>query len=188
MLNKLFTIFNKFHYANSIEYKGLKRKYRNIIDSLPSHDFDVVAEKKGWFIKPLPDYVKDNLENLKTYGTLLEIDDKKELGINPRLKVCWEYVNILTPEGIKNIESAHYYLKLQAKFIKKRKEDLVGIFSLQNIENHKIGICSCFDERDCACVHEYKGLLLNPDQIPPLPLPGCDADWCRCGYSLKYQH
>ncbi len=39
-------------------------------------------------------------------------------------------------------------------------------------------------EAPCAAASELTGRRFLPDEIPELPLPGCDAESCRCSYKL----
>lgn len=46
-------------------------------------------------------------------------------------------------------------------------------------------IISAEDERTCAAVRRYEGRLFHPDDLPKLPVPGCDAKTCRCVYGWR---
>lgn len=41
------------------------------------------------------------------------------------------------------------------------------------------------DERTCQAVRRYDGRLFHPDELPKLPVPGCDAETCRCVYGWR---
>ena len=43
-------------------------------------------------------------------------------------------------------------------------------------------IIAADDERTCQAVRAYDGKAFEPDEVPDLPVPGCDADTCRCIY------
>jgi hypothetical protein len=46
----------------------------------------------------------------------------------------------------------------------------------------KIDIIFAKDERTCQAVRAYDGRAIDPDEVPELPVPGCDAETCRCIY------
>ncbi len=46
----------------------------------------------------------------------------------------------------------------------------------------KIDIIFAEDERTCHTVRAHDGKAFEPDEVPELPVPGCDAETCRCLY------
>ena len=45
----------------------------------------------------------------------------------------------------------------------------------------KIKIVPMGDSRDCAAIQRFRKIH-NLDEAPELPLPECDAAYCRCDY------
>jgi len=86
--------------------------------------------------------------NLNKTGNKLTADEKKSLGINTRLAITHELVEILTSEGIKQkdpkeILSSIYY---RATFAKNR-DDSLSKYKSTGIK--KYTLMACGDERDC---------------------------------------
>ncbi len=46
----------------------------------------------------------------------------------------------------------------------------------------KMDIIFAEDERTCQAVRTYDGKAFEPGEVPELPVPGCDAETCRCIY------
>ena len=44
----------------------------------------------------------------------------------------------------------------------------------------KMDIIFAEDERTCQAVCAFDGKAFEPDEVPGLPVPGCDAETCRC--------
>ncbi len=51
----------------------------------------------------------------------------------------------------------------------------------------KIDIIFAEDERTCQAVRAYDGKAFEPDEVPELPVPGCDAEACRCIYGNVFE-
>lgn len=110
----------------------------------------------------------------------LSLEEKKDLGLNSRRKYSRELINGLTTKGLKaedpndllkNIWFQNFH-KISRKYELNRLKEL-GLKYVQ--------ILNCGDERDCKSVkHCKKRWPIN--EVPELPLPGCNADYCRCCY------
>lgn len=110
----------------------------------------------------------------------LTLEEKKALGLNTRQKYARELINALTEKGLvaekpndllKNIWLANFH-KISQKYELQHLKDM-GLKYVQ--------ILDCDDERDCKAVKRCKKRWLI-DEVPELPLPGCDAKYCRCEY------
>ncbi len=60
---------------------------------------------------------------------------------------------------------------------------------VENLASHRasnvvktIEILFPYDDRTCQAVRKFDGIAIPLDDVPELPLPGCDAEYCRCVY------
>lgn len=117
----------------------------------------------------------------------LTLEEKRALGLNTRRKYPRELINNLTPKGlesenpnalIENIWQSNFNI-WQSNFNKvSRKYELNR---LKALGLKYVVIDDCGDERDCKAVKHCKKRW-PIDEVPELPLPGCDAEYCRCMY------
>jgi len=117
-----------------------------------------------------------------TSGKPLELDEKKRLGINGRMKYGRDYIETLTEKGLENDASV--------RFFKASYNQASGIVARQyKIAEYKragvgpVRISPSHDQRDCRAIAKYPGKALPIDEIPALPLPECNAEYCRCWIS-----
>jgi hypothetical protein len=115
-----------------------------------------------------------------SYEDCLTLDEKKQFGINTRLKFSREMFDALTEIGIKYQDPKEIIKNIWYKNFHKthRKYELHHMKCL-GIKTVKIE--NCGDERDCKAIKRLKKVW-PIDEVPELPLPNCKADYCRCTY------
>lgn len=147
----------------------------NISGYFKSEFLPIIAEKVRK--NTIPGYGYTDFFNKEDCLTL---EEKKELGLNTRRKYSRELINALTKKGLtaenpnillENIWLAAFH-KVSRKYELQRLKDL-GVKYVQ--------ILDCNDERDCKAIKKCKKRWLI-DEVPELPLPNCNADYCRCSY------
>lgn len=112
----------------------------------------------------------------------LTLQEKKELGLNTREKYSRELINALTEKGLATEDPNDLFHNIwQANFHKiSRKYKLQ---ELRDIGVQYVRIRTCEDERDCKAVKLCKKRW-PIDEVPELPLPKCNAPYCRCDYAM----
>jgi len=110
----------------------------------------------------------------------LTAQEKKALGLNPRMKYSKEFIGYLEPSFLRSIEpkSALENMHLDAFHRVSREKELRQI---REVGFRKIEILTCCDARDCESIKRLKKIYAI-DDVPELPLPDCDAPYCRCMY------
>jgi hypothetical protein len=111
------------------------------------------------------------------------LEEKKSLGLNPRQKFSREFFDFLTKEGLshpdpKNILKVIYF---------KHFHNISRKYELNRLKKNgvkKVKIMDCGDERDCKIVKKVAGKVWPINKVPALPLQGCNAEYCRCGYII----
>jgi hypothetical protein len=111
----------------------------------------------------------------------LSVEEKKELGLNTRMKYSKEFIEYFDPSVFKTIEpkSALEQMHLDASHRVSRKKELLRAMELGFVK--RIMIQPVGDGRDCARIKRFRKIH-NIDAVPDLPLPDCDAPYCRCMY------
>jgi hypothetical protein len=115
-----------------------------------------------------------------SYKDCLFFEEKDALHIDTDHKVSREMVDCMTPKGLTqrdphNIIPAIYYMNF---FAVTRKYKLLELKAkgVQNVEIVNLG-----GELDCKAIAKAKRIY-PLDKVPLLPLPECDAAYCRCEY------
>jgi hypothetical protein len=118
-----------------------------------------------------------------SYDDCLSLDEKKSLGLNTRQKFSRDFIDCLSPQGLKhkNPKDILEVLWLKSYHAVHRRFDLLR---MKKIGIKKVEISPCDDERDCSKIKNFKKIW-PIDEVPELPLPGCTADYCRCSYFSK---
>jgi hypothetical protein len=113
--------------------------------------------------------------------TLLTVKEKKALGLNSRMKYSKKFIDYFEPSVLRSIEpkAALEAMHLDAFHRVSRKNELRRFKELGFVE--KVKIVPCGDERDCGQIKRFKKIW-RIEEVPELPLPGCDAPYCRCMY------
>jgi hypothetical protein len=118
-----------------------------------------------------------------SYEDCLYFEEKEVLKIDTDHKVSREMVECMTGKGLAqkdphNIIPVIYYMNY---FAVGRKYKLLELKArgVKMVEVVNIG-----GELDCEAIEKYKGVF-PIDKVPVLPLPRCDAAYCRCEYAAR---
>lgn len=111
----------------------------------------------------------------------LSVEDKKALGLNPRMKYSAKFIEYFNPASLKSIEpkSTLECMHLDAFHRVSRKKELLKLKKLSWVKQVKI--VPVGDAGDCKEVKRLKKSY-SINEAPGLPLTGCDSAFCRCGY------
>ena len=127
--------------------------------------------------RTIPGYRYSDPFDKKDYLTL---EEKKELGLNTKRKYSRELINGLTEKGLAaenpNVLVENIWLANMHKVSRKYK-----LQELKDAGFKYVRILDCNDARDCKAVKLCKKRW-PIDEVPELPLPNCDAPYCRCMY------
>jgi hypothetical protein len=115
-----------------------------------------------------------------SYQDCLNDEEKEALHIDTEYKVSREMVECMSEEGLsqrdpRNIIPVIYYMNF---FAVGRKYKLLE-FKARGVQ--KVKIVSLGGELDCKAVEKYKKSY-PLGSVPLLPLPECEAPYCRCEY------
>lgn len=131
----------------------------------------------------------------KNAGELLTAEQKRSMGINPRVKLCWPLVETLTAKGLQDVNES-----LNAIFnapILARNRDRPGVTvaklaagdvrqNAHYLNSKPQRLVAVKDSRTCAAALAENGTVYPPGVRPMLPLPGCDALSCRCTFVTHF--
>lgn len=111
----------------------------------------------------------------------LNLEEKKQYGINTHQKINKNYFNLLTEVG----KHQEYILTDLENIILSSEHKIHNKYELLEckalgIKNVQISCCN--DDRDCPAVKKYCNRIYPINAVPELPLPECTADVCRCIY------
>jgi len=112
---------------------------------------------------------------------ILTVKEKKALGLNTRMKYSREFIEYFEPSLLRSIEpkSILESMHLDAFHRVSRKKELHRFRELGFVK--EVRIVPVGDERDCRKIKRFKKTW-RIEEVPELPLPGCDAAYCRCMY------
>jgi hypothetical protein len=116
-----------------------------------------------------------------SYEDCLSDEEKTALKIDTNFKVSREMVDCLSEKGLaqndpRNIIQVLYYMNF---FAVGRKYKLVEL-KARGVKNIKL--VNMGGESDCKSIGIHEKLF-PIERVPVLPLPGCDASYCRCEYA-----
>ena len=111
---------------------------------------------------------------------LLTVEEKRALGLSTRMKYSKRFIEYFEPSALKENEpkSALSSIHLDAFFRVSRKKEL---FRMKENGILKVKIVPTGDALDCKLIKRFKKIH-NIEELPELPIPGCDAEYCRCYY------
>jgi hypothetical protein len=115
-----------------------------------------------------------------SYNDCLSDEEKNALHLNPELKISREMADCMSEKGLaekdpRQIIPIIYYMNV---FSVSRKYKLM---ELRTRGVTKIKIVNMGGDLDCEEIKGHSGIY--PIAEPPvLPLPGCDAAYCRCDF------
>jgi hypothetical protein len=115
-----------------------------------------------------------------SYNDCLSDEEKKALNIDTEYKVSREMVDCMSEKGLaqkepRNIIPVIYYMNY---FAVSRKYKLLELKArgVKKVKIEQVG-----DNLDCKAIESFERIF-PIDQAPALPLPRCDAPYCRCEY------
>jgi hypothetical protein len=115
-----------------------------------------------------------------SYNDCLSDEEKKALHINPELKISREMADCMSEKGLSEKDPRHivpiiYYMNV---FAISRKYKLM---ELRARGVTKIKIINMGGDLDCEVIKHHSGVYAI-NNAPVLPLPDCDAVYCRCDF------
>jgi hypothetical protein len=115
-----------------------------------------------------------------SYNDCLSEEEKKAHNINPELKISREMADCMSEKGLaekdpRQIIPIIYYMNV---FSISRKYKLM---ELRTRGVTKVKIINMGGDLDCEEIKGHSAVYSIGD-VPVLPLPGCDAAYCRCDF------
>jgi len=171
----------------------------SLLDRLPAGDFATVAAESGFFVSPVPDWLVAEAESeladwqsadvqiidrrIRQTGTLLNIEEKRALGISGNAKISRQFIQTLSQEGLKKPTSALVICLHRCTSARANAYSTASATLLSGAIDVKIFAAQ--DERTCAAARAIDGKKYSLEDAPALPLHSCDAQWCRCVYGFE---
>lgn len=116
------------------------------------------------------------IKAVRTDGTELSKEEKKARGINPRFKVFSSLAHISSDAT--DHESMLLFI---ARHVSGYRQ-FIGCINSDPEVFDTFNVSGCDDGRDCAHIKTIEAVDFNRDNLPQVPLPKCDAAFCRCNY------
>jgi hypothetical protein len=112
---------------------------------------------------------------------LLTVEEKRALGLNTRMKYSRKFIEYFDPSVFAKIEpkSTLENMQIDASHRAARANDLCRWKELGYIK--KVKICCTGDADDCSKIKQFRKVY-GIDEVPELPISGCDSSLCRCFY------
>jgi hypothetical protein len=112
---------------------------------------------------------------------LLTVEEKRALGLNTRMKYSRKFIEYFDPSAFGKIEpkSALENMHINASLRAARAKDLRVWKELGFI--NEVKICRTGDGDDCGKIKQL-WKVYGIDEVPELPISGCDSSLCRCWY------
>lgn len=155
------------------------------------------ADVSNW----IPEIILSNIDKgssskvidlaIRKHGEPLSTDEKRQHGIRGNAKVSKEYLLSLTDEGEKDPIRAAFIVvqRILHKWSMRRTEVTISNIEKLNKQTQlakpsylemESELCCARDDRTCKAALELDGTRFPMDKTPDLPLPDCDAEYCRC--------
>jgi hypothetical protein len=117
-------------------------------------------------------------------SVFLSVAEKKALGLNTRMKYSKHFIEYFKRAAFKTIEpkAALECMHLDAFHRVSRKMHLA---KLRGIGVKQVRVAPVGDARDCGKVARMKKVY-RIDEVPELPVAGCDSPYCRCIYEAIF--
>jgi hypothetical protein len=134
-----------------------------------SHMEKIIPKIGGYFTDPF------------SYNDCLSGEEKEALHIDPELKISREMADCMSEQGLAEKDPRHivpiiYYMNV---FAISRKYKLM---ELRARGVTKVKIINMGGDLDCEAIKGHNGGIYAIGETPVLPLPGCDAAYCRCDF------
>lgn len=140
-------------------------------------------EAAEWMLPLVKDHLSESYEvaarAVRHFGDPVDFATKKSLGVRRNAKLGTTYLSALTDAGRKRALDAAFLVVQRAMQDRSLRHQLA---SLRDVRSGIDGvrILSVEDDQTCAAAKAQEGALYSLDDVPLLPLPQCDADYCRC--------
>lgn len=138
---------------------------------------ELIAKLKGGAIP----FGRTNTRVAFEGDTFLTVEEKKALGLNTRMKYSKKFIEYFDTSAFKAIEpkATLECMHLDAFHRVSRKKQLLRLKKLGFVKQVKI--VPTGDGGDCGRIKRFKKIY-SIEEVPELPLPDCDARFCRCMY------
>lgn len=143
----------------------------------------VEPDAAKWMSKTMAPMLDTGLEAvaraIRNTGDPLSKEEKKELGLRANVKVGHTYLAALTARGREEAYNAAFLVAQRAL----HSHSIDGIISDARAASDIIRgleVVAAHDDRNCSTIKAYDGKVFALDELPILPLPECDAEYCRC--------
>jgi len=109
-------------------------------------------------------------------NSYLTLDQKKSLGLNPRLKYSHRFIGYFKPEFFKDIEPKSFIgtIRLDSFHRISREKALTRAKTAGGISRVRLQ-----PDYECPTANALKKIY-PIDEVPELPAPGCKLEFCRC--------
>jgi hypothetical protein len=133
-----------------------------------SHMERIIPKIGGYFTDPF------------SYNDCLSDEEKKALHLDPELKISREMADCMSEKGLaekdpRQIIPIIYYMNV---FSISRKYKLLELRARGVV---KVKVVNMGGDLDCEKIKGHSGIY-SIDNVPLLPLPDCDAAYCRCDF------
>jgi hypothetical protein len=122
------------------------------------------------------------LTRVKNAGELLSADQKRAMGINPRIKIGDRAAVTLTRKGLEDVNeslSAIFMEPMMLIFRRAAHHDAVDLGCPMSLSIHSANTV-------CLAALEQHGKLYAAGEAPTMPLPACDRICCGCVFRADY--
>jgi hypothetical protein len=137
-------------------------------------------EKVSYMEKVIPK-IGGYLTDPFSYNDCLSDEEKAAFHIKPELKISREMADCMSEKGLaekdpRQIVPIIYYMNF---FNISRKYKLM---ELRTRGVTKVKIVSMGGDLDCEEIKGHAAKIFSLNNVPVLPLPGCNAPYCRCDF------
>ena len=140
-----------------------------------------IPELMGTLRKGSAPFARVNTKAAFDGDAYLAVQEKRMLGLNTRMKYSKKFIGCFHPASFKTIEpkATLECMHLDAFHRVSRQKELTKLKKLGFIDQVKISPVG--DSRDCMKIQKLKKIY-SLNEVPELPLAGCDSPYCRCMY------
>lgn len=128
---------------------------------------------------------------IRTSGELLSGVEIEKLGLRANSKVSSKYYHSLSDKGKEDILGSAFVVTqriLHAESIFSQHEQICrSVPNAQDIYEAEVVLSNDGDDEGndaCNAALSLQGMRFRFNEVPELPLPSCDAEYCRC--MLRY--
>jgi len=148
-----------------------------------------------WIVKIISDNKNSSYgsidRKIRTSGELMSGEEIENLGLRPNAKISRNYYHSLSDKGKEDIGGAAFLVTqriLHAVSIFDQHEKISrSMPNAPDVYEAEVMLSSDGDDEGsdaCSAALDLQGKRFRFNEVPELPLPNCDADYCRC--TLRY--